>query len=303
MNLYNKLIEVLSAKSEILLNESMKKHTTFKIGGNADCFVVVNSEEDLIKTISFAKENNVSVMMIGNGSNLLVGDNGIRGIVIKLGKFFSEVSCTGNIVTAGAGASLSSMTQVALENNLTGVEWAFGIPGTVGGAVFMNAGAYDGEMSLVVTETTYLSESLEVCTLSGKEHEFNYRKSAFNLGHVNGIILRTKVLLEKGNRDEIWGKMRKCMSARIDKQPLNMPSAGSVFKRPKDHFVGKMIDELGLKGYKVGGAKVSEKHGGFIVNDGDATASDVKKLIEYIKFRVKDKYNVDLEVEIREVGE
>lgn len=303
MNLYNKLIEVLSAKSEILLNESMKKHTTFKIGGNADCFVVVNSEEDLIKTISFAKENNVSVMMIGNGSNLLVGDNGIRGIVIKLGKFFSEVSCTGNILTAGAGASLSSMTQVALENNLTGVEWAFGIPGTVGGAVFMNAGAYDGEMSLVVTETTYLSESLEVCTLSGKEHEFNYRKSAFNLGHVNGIILRTKALLEKGNRDEIWGKMRKCMSARIDKQPLNMPSAGSVFKRPKDHFVGKMIDELGLKGYKVGGAKVSEKHGGFIVNDGDATASDVKKLIEYIKFRVKDKYNVDLEVEIREVGE
>lgn len=303
MNLYNKLSEVLSDKSEILLNESMKRHTTFKIGGNADCFVVVNSDEDLIKTITFAKENNISILMIGNGSNLLVSDNGIRGIVVKLGKFFSEVSCDGNIVTAGAGASLSSMTQVALENNLTGIEWAFGIPGTVGGAVFMNAGAYDGEMSLVVTETTYLNESLEVCTLIGKEHEFSYRKSAFNLGYVNGIILRTKVLLEKGNRDEIWGKMRKCMAARIDKQPLNMPSAGSVFKRPKDHFVGKMIDELGLKGYKVGGAKVSEKHGGFIVNDDNATAEDVKKLIEYIKFRVKDRYNVDLEVEIREVGE
>ena len=301
--MYNKLFEVLSDKSEILINEPMKNHTTFKIGGNADCFVVVNSDDDLAKTISFAKENNLPVMMIGNGSNLLVSDNGIRGIVIKLGKTFSEVECVGNTVIAGAGASLSSMTQVALQNSLTGIEWAFGIPGSVGGAVFMNAGAYDGEMSLVVIETTYLDENLEICTLKDKAHEFSYRKSAFNLGHINGVILRTKVLLEKGDRDEIWGKMRKCMSARIDKQPLNMPSAGSVFKRPKDHFVGKMIDELGLKGYKVGGAKVSEKHGGFIVNEDNATAEDVKKLIEYIKFKVKDRYDVDLEVEIREVGE
>lgn len=301
--MYNKLIEVLSDKSEVFFNESMKNHTTFKIGGNADCFVVVNSDEDLISIISFAKEKNLPVMIIGNGSNLLVSDNGIRGIVIKLGNFFSEIKCIGNSILAGAGASLSNMTQVALENSLTGIEWAFGIPGTVGGAVFMNAGAYDGEMSLVVTETTYLNENLEVCTLVGKMHEFDYRKSAFNLKHVDGVILRTKVLLEKGDKEEIWGKMRKCMSARIDKQPLNMPSAGSVFKRPKDHFVGKMITELGLKGYRVGGAKISEKHGGFIVNEDNATASDVKKLIEYIKFRVKDIYDVDLEVEIKEVGE
>lgn len=301
--MYNSLIGVLSDSSKVFLNEPMKKHTTFKIGGNADLFVVVNSDEDLISVIRFSKDRNVPIMLIGNGSNLLVGDKGIRGIVVKLGSFFSEVSCIGNSIVAGAGASLSAMTQVALENELTGVEWAFGIPGTVGGAIFMNAGAYDGEMSLVVTETTYLDENLEVCTLTKDMHEFSYRKSAFNLGNVKGIILRTKVVLEKGEKEDIWGKMRKCMSARIDKQPLNMPSAGSVFKRPKDHFVGKMIDELGLKGYAIGGAKVSEKHGGFIVNFDNATASDVKKLIKYIKFRVKDRYDVDLEVEIREVGE
>ena len=301
--MYKELIKILSDKSEVLLDEPMKKHTTFKIGGNADCFVVLNSDEDLINTIKFAKNNNISMFFIGNGSNLLVSDNGIRGIVVKLGKCFSEVSCIGNTITAGAGASLSSVTQVALENELTGIEWAFGIPGSVGGAVFMNAGAYDGDMSIVVTETTYLNENLEICFLKDKMHEFEYRKSAFSKGNTKGIILKTKLVLESGKKEEIWGKMRKCMTARIDKQPLNMPSAGSVFKRPKDHFVGKMIEELGLKGYKVGGAKVSEKHGGFIVNDENATASDVKKLIEYIKFKVKDRYDVDLEVEIKEVGE
>ena len=301
--MYSKLIEVLSGSSQVFFDESMKKHTTFKIGGNADCFVVVNSDDDLINVISFSKNNSIPVMIIGNGSNLLVGDNGIRGIVVKLGRFFSEVSCEEDFIVAGAGATLSSMTQTALENNLTGIEWAFGIPGTVGGAVFMNAGAYDGTMSDVVVETTYLDEKLNICTLAKDMHEFDYRKSAFNKGIIKGVILRTKVLLHKGEKEEIWGKMRKCMSARIDKQPLNMPSAGSVFKRPKDHFVGKMIEELGLRGFSIGGAKVSEKHCGFIVNFDNAKASDVKNLIEYIKFKVKDRYNVDLEVEIREVGE
>lgn len=301
--MYNELIEILSKDSKILFDEPMSRHTTFKIGGNADCFVVANSYDDLTRVLEFAKEKNVPIMIIGNGSNLLVLDNGIRGIVVKLGSFSTAVTCEESTIIAGAGASLSAVTQEALKNGLTGIEWAFGIPGTVGGAVFMNAGAYDGSMSDVVLETTYLDESFNLCVLSREMHKFDYRKSAFNLGEVRGIIIKTKILLEFGDKEEIWNKMRKCMAARIDKQPLNMPSAGSVFKRPKDHFVGKMIEELGLKGFCVGGAKVSEKHAGFIVNSDNATADDVKKLIEYIKFRVKDRYNVELETEIKEVGE
>lgn len=301
--MYNELIEILSKDSKILFDEPMSRHTTFKIGGNADCFVVANSYDDLTRVLEFAKEKNVPIMVIGNGSNLLVLDNGIRGIVVKLGSFSTAVTCGESTIIAGAGASLSAVTQEALKNGLTGIEWAFGIPGTVGGAVFMNAGAYDGSMSDVVLETTYLDESFNLCVLSREMHKFDYRKSAFNLGEVRGIIIKTKILLEFGDKEEIWNKMRKCMAARIDKQPLNMPSAGSVFKRPKDHFVGKMIEELGLKGFCVGGAKVSEKHAGFIVNSDNATADDVKKLIEYIKFRVKDRYNVELETEIKEVGE
>ena len=301
--MYNELTEILSKESKILFDEPMTKHTTFKIGGNADCFVVANVYEDLIKAIEFAKSNNIPIMVIGNGSNLLVSDKGIRGIVVKLGRFSNQVSCEGSVITAWAGASLSTVTQEALKNSLTGIEWAFGIPGTVGGAVFMNAGAYEGSMSDLVLETTYLDEDLNLCTLSKEMHEFDYRKSVFNLGKVKGIIIKTKMRLELGDREEIWNKMRKCMASRIDKQPLNMPSAGSVFKRPRDHYVGKMIEELGLKGFTVGGAKVSEKHGGFIVNSDNATAEDVKKLIEYIKFRVKDRYNVELETEIKEVGE
>ena len=301
--MYNELTEILSKESKILFDEPMAKHTTFKIGGNADCFVVADNYEDLVKVVEFAKSNNISIIVIGNGSNLLVSDKGIRGIVVKLGRFSNQVSCEGSVITAWAGASLSAVTQEALKNSLTGIEWAFGIPGTVGGAVFMNAGAYEGSMSDVVLETTYLDEDLNLCTLSKEMHEFDDRKSVFNLGKVSGTIIKTKLLLELGDKEEIWNKMRKCMAARIDKQPLNMPSAGSVFKRPRDHYVGKMIEELGLKGFMVGGAKVSEKHGGFIVNSDNATAEDVKKLIEYIKFRVKDRYNVELETEIKEVGE
>lgn len=301
--MYNELTEILSKESKILFDEPMAKHTTFKIGGKADCFVVADNYEDLVKVVEFAKDNNIPIMVIGNGSNLLVSDKGIRGIVVKLGRFSNQVSCEGSVITAWAGASLSTVTQEALKNSLTGIEWAFGIPGTVGGAVFMNAGAYEGSMSDLVLETTYLDEDLNLCTLSKEMHEFDYRKSVFNLGKVKGIIIKTKMRLELGDREEIWNKMRKCMASRIDKQPLNMPSAGSVFKRPRDHYVGKMIEELGLKGFTVGGAKVSEKHGGFIVNSDNATAEDVKKLIEYIKFRVKDRYNVELETEIKEVGE
>lgn len=301
--MYSELTEILSKESKILFDEPMAKHTTFKIGGKADCFVVADNYEDLVKVVEFAKSNNISIIVIGNGSNLLVSDKGIRGIVVKLGRFSNQVSCEGSVITAWAGASLSTVTQEALKNSLTGIEWAFGIPGTVGGAVFMNAGAYEGSMSDLVLETTYLDEDLNLCILSKEMHEFDYRKSVFNLGKVKGIIIKTKMRLELGDREEIWNKMRKCMASRIDKQPLNMPSAGSVFKRPRDHYVGKMIEELGLKGFTVGGAKVSEKHGGFIVNSDNATAEDVKKLIEYIKFRVKDRYNVELETEIKEVGE
>jgi len=195
------------------------------------------------------------------------------------------------------------LAQAALENSLTGLEWAFGIPGSVGGATFMNAGAYGGSISDVIVKTIYLDENFNVCELNKDLHEFGYRKSVFKLNKIKGIILKVVIELVPGKKEEIWAAMQKYMGARIDKQPLNMPSAGSVFKRPDGHYVGKMIEELGLKGFSIGGAMVSEKHAGFIVNTGDATKEDIKNLIIYIKEKVKEKYNVELETEILEVGE
>jgi len=301
--LYKELERFASNDLAITYNESMAKHTTFKVGGIADCFIVVNSEKAFIQILRYVKDNNIPFIIIGNGSNLLVSDEGIRGVVIKLGEEFKEISYEGEYVTVGAACSMNALAQGILENSLSGFEWAFGIPGTVGGALFMNAGAYGGSMEDVVFETIYLDEELNICTINKDDHSFGYRKSVFKLGEIKGIILKVVLKLTKGKKEEIWANMQKYINARIDKQPLNMPSAGSVFKRPDGHYVGKMIEELGLKGFSIGGAQVSEKHAGFIVNKGNATAKDIKELILYIKNKVKEKYEIVLETEILEVGE
>lgn len=303
MNLYKELEKIISDKSRIMYDETMAKHTSFKIGGTADCFIVAEVKSDFIQIMKYIKENNIPFFIMGNGSNLLVSDKGIRGVVIKLGDEFRKVSSEGEFITAGSACSVNALAQNALENSLTGFEWAFGIPGSIGGAVFMNAGAYGGNMADVLYSTTYLDEDFNECVLDNDSHSFSYRKSVFKTGEVRGIILETTLKLSTGKKEEIWANMQKYIGARIDKQPLNMPSAGSVFKRPDGHFVGKMIEELGLKGFSIGGAMVSEKHGGFIVNSGNATAEDVKSLIKYIKTKVKEKYDVELETEILEVGE
>jgi len=303
INLYKEIEKFISEKSIIKYDEPMKNHTSFKIGGLADCFITINSEMELIQIIKYLKDNDVSFLVMGNGSNLLVSDKGIRGVVIKLGDEFKKITCNGEYIIAGASCSINALAQAALENSLTGFEWAFGIPGSVGGAIFMNAGAYGGCMEDVIYETVYLDEECNVCTLEKEGHNFGYRKSVFKSSEASSVILKTVIKLKPGKKEDIWANMQKYVGARIDKQPLNMPSAGSVFKRPDGHYVGKMIEELGLKGFSIGGAMVSEKHAGFIVNAGNATAKDIKDLIAYIKSKVKEKYNVDLETEVLEVGE
>ncbi len=301
--MYNELLEIVSDKTKIKYNEIMAMHTSFKIGGPAECFIVVNSESDFIQILKYAKENKIPFFIMGNGSNLLVSDKGIKGIVIKLGDKFKEVESENNFITVKSACSMNVLAQFALEKSLSGIEWAFGIPGTVGGAVFMNAGAYGGNMKDVVFETTYLDKDFNICVLGKNEHDFEYRNSAFKSGKIPGIILSTKLELKLGKKEEIWANMQKYINARIDKQPLNLPSAGSVFKRPDGHFAGKLIEDSGLKGFSIGGAMVSDKHAGFIVNTGNATAKDVKELIKYIQNKVKEKFNVDLETEVLEVGE
>lgn len=300
--MYNELINKISEKSKILFNEPMRKHTTFKVGGEAECFLILNNSEDLINVLSFVKEKNFPLFILGNGSNLLVSDEGIEGVVIKLGDDFQKITAKDNIITAGSGTPLTKVVNFAYENGLTGIEWAYGIPGSLGGAVFMNAGAYGGEMKDLVLETTYLDYGLNICKVEASEHRFEYRKSVFNSGEKNGIILETKLRLNIGDKESIKEKMQEHLDARMSKQPLDMPSAGSIFRRPKGFFVGQMIEELNLKGFSVGGAEVSEKHAGFIVNKGSATARDIKELIQYIKTKVKEKYGVELETEVREVG-
>jgi len=303
INLYKKIENFISDKTRVKYDEPMMNHTSFKVGGKADCFVVVNSEMELIQILKYLKENNIQFFIMGNGSNLLVSDNGIRGVVIKLGDEFKKFFCDGNYITVGASCSMNALAQEALSNSLTGFEWAFGIPGSVGGAVFMNAGAYGGSMEDVIEKTIYLDEEFNICTLDKEGHNFGYRRSSFKSGEIKGIILKSVIKLQEGKKEEIWANMQKYIGARIDKQPLNMPSAGSVFKRPDGHYVGKMIEELGLKGFSIGGAQVSKKHAGFIVNKCNATSKDIKELIKYIKNKVKEEYDVELETEILEVGE
>ena len=286
----------------LFFNEPLKKHTTFRIGGAADLLVTPQSEEQLIKLFKYLKENCIRYVIIGNGSNLLFSDDGYRGIVVKIGSELSSIEAipceNGMIINAGAGTLLSKLALFACENNLTGLEFASGIPGNVGGAVLMNAGAYDGEISQVLVRSTYLDcENLSVCTKNFDEHDFSYRHSSYeNDGY---LILSASFLLKKGNKEDILSKMKDLNNRRITKQPLEFPSAGSTFKRPAGLFAGKLIEDANLKGYTVGGAKVSEKHCGFVINTGNATCEDVLGVIKYVQNTVFAKFGVELETEVK----
>ena len=295
MTVYELLKSVIS-ENLILCDEPMKNHTSFKIGGNADFLVLPESVEQIESLVKILKENSIKYMVMGNGSNLLVDDAGIRGVVIKIARNFSAVECNGEIITAKCGALLSRVSNIALENSLTGFEFAGGIPGCLGGAVVMNAGAYGGEMKDVVVKTKYMDKDGNIREITGDDHKFGYRTSVFQKGD---IILETTLKLSKGNKEEISHKINDLNGRRREKQPLELPSAGSTFKRPEGYFAGKLIEDSGLRGFKIGGASVSEKHCGFVVSDGTATCKDVLELIEYIQKTVFEKFSVKLETEIR----
>ncbi len=285
--------------ANVLFDEPMKKHTTFKIGGNADVFIIPNDSGEIIDAIKLCEEFKAPFYIIGNGSNILVGDGGINGVVIQIFKNMGNIGVNGNIIKAEGGALLSLVSRKALEEGLTGLEFASGIPGTVGGGVCMNAGAYGGEMKDIISKVVVLKNG-EILELSNEESEFEYRNSCILKNGM--IVLEAEMVLQKGKADEIKEKMFEFNRLRSEKQPLEFPSAGSAFKRPEGYFAGKLIMDSGLRGYSVGGASVSEKHCGFIINKGNATAKDVITLIEDVKRIVNDKFGVMLKPEIRFIG-
>lgn len=295
------LLKDIVGERNIEIDAPMRNHTSFRIGGPADILVTPQDDSQLAKTLALCRKTDVPVFVMGNGTNLLVRDKGIRGVVIKLCDNFSRYKVEDDTITASAGILLSKVADIALEHGLAGLEFASGIPGTLGGAVFMNAGAYGGEMKDVVVKTEYMDNEGEIRHICGPEHEFGYRSSIIQ--KKGGIILRSQIKLHKGDRLEIKARMDDLNSRRKDKQPLEMPSAGSVFKRPEGYYAGKLIQDCGLKGYRIGGAEVSSKHCGFIVNVGDADANDVIELIHFIQDRVKAEFGVELHTEIRIVGE
>lgn len=298
-NFYNKLKTIIPEET-ILLDEPMSKHTTFRIGGNADMFVSPEVK-DVPQIIALAKEYQVPVTIIGNGSNLLVGDKGIRGLVLSFGKAAEYVKVEGNHITAGAGALLSKIAAEALKNSLAGFEFAAGIPGTLGGALVMNAGAYGGEIKDVLVSAKVLTVDGEVVELSAEELELSYRHSC--IPEKEYIVLEATIALQAGEEASIREMMADFRNRRVEKQPLEYPSAGSTFKRPEGYFAGKLIQDADLRGYTVGGAQVSEKHCGFVVNKGGATAADVCKLIEDVKEKVYEQFQVEMEPEVKMIGE
>lgn len=278
-------------------DEPISKHTTFKIGGNADAYIKVNSLSKLSAILKECRESKVDYMIFGNGSNLLVSDEGIEGAVIRLDGDFRQITLIDDTtIYCGAGASLAYLCKFALKCGLTGLEFAWGIPGTVGGAVFMNAGAYDGEMKQIVHSVSHISPEGDIGRIEKENLEFGYRTSIYRSN--NMIITGVTLKLEKGNPDEIRSKMDDFLERRSTKQPLEFPSAGSVFKRPEGAFAGALIEQCGLKGKMCGGAQVSEKHAGFIINKSNATAKDVRDLISEIQSTVSEKTGYDLECEL-----
>ena len=292
-------LHALAPGERVLENEPLARHTTFRVGGPADVLFLPESAEELRRAMELAREAGEDCLVIGNGSNLLVRDGGVRGLVIKLAGPMSGISVEGNSIRAQAGASLSQVSRAALQASLTGLEFASGIPGSLGGALAMNAGAYGGELSQVVREATALLDG-EVRTLSREELAMGYRTS--RLLREGGIVLSAVLDLKEGDASEIAETMDELNRRRREKQPLSFPSAGSTFKRPEGYFAGALIEQAGLKGYAIGGAQVSEKHAGFLINRGGATASDLLRLIEYVQERVYAQSGVRLETEVRICG-
>ena len=321
-DLYELLLTVIP-KENILLDEPMTKHTSFKIGGNAECFIRAKSRDEVKFILEICNERCIPLTIVGNGSNLLVKDNGIKGIVLKVDidyieivnleetKEFSEgfknkliESGSGSncLITVGAGVPLGKLAQILLKDSITGFEFASGIPGTIGGAVRMNAGAYGTEFKDIVVETTCMDKKGEIFKLSNSEQKFEYRRSIFK--DADYVILETKLLLKRiDDNSTIKDKMDELKKSRLEKQPIEYPSAGSTFKRGNDFITAKLIDECGLKGYSVGGAQVATKHAGFVINTGNATAKDVLELIDVIKKSVLQKFNKEIELEIEVIGE
>ena len=299
-NFEQSLYTVIDA-AKVLQNEPMKKHTTFRIGGPADYFVMPSDEQELAKVLKVCKEYSIPIYIVGNGSNLLVGDGGFRGVIIQLYKEMSTLTVEEEQITAQAGCSLAQIANAALNEELTGFEFAAGIPGTLGGAVVMNAGAYGGEMKDVLVRARVMTEEGEILELPVEELNLGYRTSV--IPEKNYIVLGAVLKLEKGTRDEIKAQMDDLRQKRVSKQPLEYPSAGSTFKRPEGYFAGKLIQDAGLKGFSVGGAQVSEKHSGFVINKGQATAADVMELIRQVTEKVKSETGVTMEPEVKRIGE
>ena len=278
--------------------EPLKNHTTFKIGGNCIALIEPREVSDIIEAIKICRENNIKFFVIGNGSNLLVPDEGYNGVIIKLKSEFSMIKVEGESLIVKSGAKLSEVYPVAYENSLTGFEFASGIPGTIGGAIYMNAGAYGGEMKDIVESVEVLDlDNFELKELKNEDLDFSYRKSIIQ--RKNYIITSIKLKLKKGNKEEINAVYEDLRDRRNSKQPLNFGSAGSTFKRPEGHFASKLIEDAGLKGYHINDAWVSEKHSGFIVNKGNASFKEVMELIEYVQKVVFEKFGVKLETEVR----
>lgn len=300
MNKYRELFKDIYSENQIEFDANMSEHIYFKVGGPADVLLVPNTKEQLVKTIKVCKENNIPYYVIGNGSNLLVKDGGMRGVVIKLTEI-NKISSANGKITAETGALLKDVSKEALDNNLTGLEFACGIPGSIGGAVFMNAGAYNGEIKDVIESAEVLTQDGEIVTYNKEELNLGYRTS--RVMQENAIVLEAVFALENGDHEKIKARVDDLTEKRESKQPLEYPSAGSTFKRPEGYFAGKLIQDAGLKGYSIGGAAVSEKHSGFVINKGNATAKDVLDLIAHIQKEVKKQFGVDLYPEVRIIGE
>lgn len=291
----------LLGRDHVLTDEPMKQHTTFKIGGPADFFLVPETGEEVGEIIKICRKTDTPYFILGNGSNLLVGDGGYRGTVIQVYRNMSAVTVEGTTITAQAGALLSTVAAAAKNASLTGFEFAGGIPGTVGGAAVMNAGAYGGEMKDVLVEVTVMDAEGKIFAIPAEKLELGYRTSVIK--KAGYIVLEAKIRLKEGDQEAIRERMKELTIQRTTKQPLEYPSAGSTFKRPEGYFAGKLVMDSGLRGYQVGGARVSEKHCGFVINAGDATAKDVRTLMDNVRDIVYEKYGVTLEPEVKFLGE
>lgn len=297
---YDELLKILP-KEQVKADEPMKGHTTFRVGGPADYFVTPGKKEEVAAVLRCCKEQGMPYYIIGNGSNLLVSDQGYRGVIIQIFKSMNRIECKGNTITAQAGALLSVVAGRALREQLTGFEFAAGIPGTLGGACVMNAGAYGGEMKDVLSSVTVLTAGGEFLTLQRQELELGYRTSI--IAKKNYIVLEASLELENGDPETIRSRMEELGEKRSAKQPLEYPSAGSTFKRPEGYFAGQLIQDAGLRGFRVGGAQVSEKHCGFVINKDNATAADIAKLMRQVSDCVEEKSGVRLEAEVKRLGE